>query len=120
MTTANDDLPALLGQLQHVLEEERRALLAGNPERITAMAQSKLTLAEVIEEETARPGAASPSRETLIALARYNRQNATICSAMLRHLTQAIDRLHRYEPHRSYQPDGSEKSPPAPHMLGAA
>jgi flagellar biosynthesis/type III secretory pathway chaperone len=120
MATANDSLPTLLGELKRVLEDERQILLAGNPERITAIAQCKLTLAEVIEEEAALPGSPIPSIETLTWLARYNRQNAAICSAMLRHLTQAIDRLRRHEPHRSYKPDGSESSPPAAHTLGAA
>jgi hypothetical protein len=39
---------------------------------------------------------------------------------MLRHLTAAIDRLRRQDPHRSYSPDGSEKSGSARHALGAA
>jgi flagellar biosynthesis/type III secretory pathway chaperone len=120
MTPSLDTLTGLLEELQRVLVEERQTLLSGNPERINAIAQCKLTLAEVIEEEAARPGAPSPSAATLAALARYNRQNAAICSAMLRHMTQAVDKLRRHEPHRSYKPDGSESSPPAPHSLGAA
>jgi hypothetical protein len=39
---------------------------------------------------------------------------------MLRHLTAAIDRLRRQDPHRSYKPDGSEQSHSARHALGAA
>jgi hypothetical protein len=56
----------------------------------------------------------------LAQAARYNRDNAVICSAMLRHLTQALDKLRRAEPHRSYLPDGSERNPRARHTLGAA
>ena len=120
MRPHTDSLSPLLEELKRVLEEERQVLLAGHPERITAIAQCKLTLAEVIEEEAAQPGVSPPNLEMLASLARYNRQNAVICSALLRHMTQAIDRLRQHEPHRSYKPDGSESSPPAPHTLGAA
>jgi hypothetical protein len=39
---------------------------------------------------------------------------------MLRHLTAAIDRLRRQDPHRSYNADGSEQVRSAQHALGAA
>jgi hypothetical protein len=120
MTTPSEPLAGLMAELQALLEEERDVLLAGNPELITAVAQRKLILGDRIEKETAVPGAPLPSVEMLTALARYNRQNAVICSAMLRHMTEAIDKLRRHEPHRSYKPDGSETSQPARHTLGAA
>lgn len=120
MEASTDRLSILLAQLRELLEKEREAFLSGSPERIAALAQRKLALAEEIEREAADPGVAIPSTDTLSRLARYNRENGVICSAMLRHMTQAIDTLRRAEPHRSYRPDGSEHNPPAPHILGAA
>lgn len=120
MDASGDRLSVLLGQLRDLLEQEREAFLAGSPERIAALAQRKLALADRIEKEAATPGAIAPSAASLAWLARYNRENGVICSAMLRHMTQAIDILRRAEPHRSYRPDGSEHNPPAPHTLGAA
>ena len=120
MAIPNKNLSALLAELKAVLEEEREVLLAGNPERINGTTQRKLVLAELIEAQAALPEAMLPSVETLAALARYNRQNAVICSAMLRHMTEAVDKLRRSEPHRSYKSDGTESSQPAPHTLGAA
>lgn len=115
-----DELFLLFAELQQLLEEEREALLGGVPERIIAAAERKRALAEMIEAQAARPEVAPPTPEALARIARYNRDNAVICSAMLRHLTQALDKLRRHEPHRSYRPDGSERNPPARHMLGAA
>jgi hypothetical protein len=115
-----DELFLLFAELQQLLEEERAALLVGNPERIIAAAGRKLELAGMIEAQAARPETAKPGGAALARAARYNRDNAVICSAMLRHLTQALDKLRRSEPHRSYLPDGSERNPPARHTLGAA
>lgn len=120
MTTSDDRLAGLIDELRALLEEERRTLLAGDPEQIRAVTGRKSALAEAIEAQSARAGAALPAAATLAALARYNRQNAVICNAMLRHLTAALDRLRRHEPHRSYTADGSERRPPARHVLGAA
>lgn len=119
---ANDAtrLGALVDDLRDVLEEERRALLSGTPDAINAIAQRKLALAETIEAATAGADASRPHPDALAALARYNQENAVICAAMLRHLTAAIDRLRHHDPHRSYNPDGSEQSSPARHALGAA
>jgi hypothetical protein len=66
------------------------------------------------------PGTKRPDPALLQPLARYNQENAVICAAMLRHLTAAIDRLRRQDPHRSYNPDGSEQSHSSRHALGAA
>jgi hypothetical protein len=120
MDTPMDELFLMFGELQQLLEEERAALLGGNPERIVAAADRKRELAEMIEAQAALPGAMPPDNATLARAARYNRDNAVICAAMLRHLTQALDKLRRHEPHRSYRPDGSERNPPARHTLGAA
>lgn len=120
METSANPLAILLAQLRELLEQEREAFLSGSPERIAALAQQKLALADRIEREAAAPGAVAPSAGALAWLARYNRDNGVICSAMLRHMTQALDTLRRAEPHRSYRPDGSERNPPAPHTLGAA
>jgi flagellar biosynthesis/type III secretory pathway chaperone len=120
MDSASDRLSPLLGELQQLLVEERNALLAGNPEQITDIAARKLALAGRIEAEAAAPGAMLPGPEALVGLDRYNRQNGAICAAMLRHMVQAIDKLRRHEPHRSYRPDGSERELPARHTLGAA
>lgn len=120
MEAPTDRLCALVAELRDLLEEERAAFLAGSPERIAALAHRKLVLAEEIESEAALPGAVAPSAEALARIARANQENGVICSAMLRHMRQAIDRLRRAEPHRSYRPDGSEHNPPAPHDLGAA
>lgn len=114
------ELFLLFSELQQVLEEERAALLGGTPERVAAAAARKQALADLIEERAAQPGASPPGTDALTRAARYNRDNAAICSAMLRHLTQALDKLRRQEPHRSYRPDGSERNPPARHTLGAA
>jgi flagellar biosynthesis/type III secretory pathway chaperone len=120
MNAPPNPLAALLAELRVLLEREREAFLSGSPERIAAVAQRKLALAELIEREAALPEAIAPSADALTALARYNRENGVICAAMLRHMTQALDKLRRSEPHRSYRPDGSEHTPPAPHPLGAA
>ncbi|HTT78240.1 MAG TPA: hypothetical protein VMF86_01035 [Stellaceae bacterium] len=115
-----DQLFLLFAELQQLLEEERTALLGGNPERIIAAAGRKRELADRIETHAALPATAAPPPETLARAARYNRDNSVICAAMLRHLTEALDKLRRSEPHRSYRPDGSERNPPARHTLGAA
>jgi flagellar biosynthesis/type III secretory pathway chaperone len=120
MSASTNRLPALLDELRDVLEEERRTLLNGSAERINAVTQRKLALADIIEQEVAIPGTPFPNIEALTRLARYNRENAVICSAMLRHLTAALDRLRRHDLHRSYNSDGSEQRPPARHALGAA
>jgi hypothetical protein len=115
-----DELFLLFAELQQLLEEERAALLAGSPERILAAAGRKRDLAAMIEAQAAQPEVVKPDGATLARAARYNRDNAVICAAMLRHLAQALDKLRRAELHRSYLPDGSERNPPARHTLGAA
>lgn len=116
-----DRLLMMFAQLQELLEEERGALLAGEPERITAIALQKRALADAIEAEAAAQSLnEQPDREQLRRLARYNRENSVICSAMLRHMIEAIDKLHRYEPHRSYRADGSERAQTVRNTLGAA
>lgn len=115
-----NELFLMFAELQQLLEEERAALLGGSPEKIIATAERKRALADLIETQAAQPGAVPPGGAALSRIARYNRDNAVICSAMLRHLTQALDKLRRHELHRSYQPDGSERNPPARHTLGAA
>ncbi len=120
MTGSSGELAALVEELRGVLEEERRTLLAGDPEPIHAVTRRKLALAEAIEAASAVPGARLPQAETLTALARYNQQNGVICSAMLRHLRLALDRLRQHDLHRSYNADGSERRAPARHALGAA
>jgi len=120
MTTRGDRLSVLLAELRQILEEERSILLSGNPERITGVVERKLLLAEMIDREAEIPGTAPPSVAILTWLDRYNRGNSAICSAMLRHMTQAIDKLRQHESHRSYGPDGAENSPPAQNPLGAA
>lgn len=124
MTALANPLSSLLAELTELLAEEREAFLSCSPERIAALAQKKLALADRIERATTVPGAIAPAvapgADTLSRLARANRENGMICSAMLRHMTQALDTLRRAAPHRSYRPDGSEHNPPAPHTLGAA
>jgi flagellar biosynthesis/type III secretory pathway chaperone len=120
MTDPADPLATLIDQLRSVLEDERSALLSGTAEAINAVAQRKLLLAETIERTTAIPGTPRPGPAQLVALARFNQENAVICDTMLRHLTAAIDRLRRQDPHRSYKSDGSEQSQSAKHALGAA
>jgi len=120
MTAPTDQLTGLIDQLREVLEEERRALLSGTSEAINSVVQRKLLLADRIEQATSAPGTSRPGSAELVALARYNRENAVICDTMLRHLTAAIDRLRRQDPHRSYKPDGSEQTHSAKHVLGAA
>src|SRR5579859_1984331 len=110
MTAPADQLTGLIDQLRDVLEEERRALLSGTAEAINAVAQRKLLLADRIEQATVIPGTQQPGAAELVALTRYNQENAVICDTMLRHLTAAIDRLRRQDPHRSYKSDGSEQS----------
>ncbi|HJU19969.1 MAG TPA: hypothetical protein VJ770_26250 [Stellaceae bacterium] len=120
MNASTDRLSALLAELRELLDAERQAFLAGSPERIAALAQRKLALADAIEREAALAAAAPPRADTLLALARANRENGVICAAMLRHLTQAVDALRRSAPHRSYRPDGTEHNPPEERPLGAA
>jgi flagellar biosynthesis/type III secretory pathway chaperone len=120
MPAPSADLTALLDELRQVLEEERRTLLSGVPTRLDIVTQHKLALADAIEHAT--EAAASPAADlgTLTALARYNRENSVICSAILRHMTAALDRLRQRDPHRSYRADGSEQNPASQRLVGAA
>jgi flagellar biosynthesis/type III secretory pathway chaperone len=120
MVNAPQPLDDLIDELRDVLEAERRALLSGTPTAITEIIERKGVLAALIETATSVPEARRPHPDVLTPLARYNQENAIICAAMLRHLTAAIDRLHRHDPHRSYNSDGSEQNCPAQHALGAA
>jgi flagellar biosynthesis/type III secretory pathway chaperone len=120
MTLASEHLDELIDELRDVLELERRALLSGTAEAINAVTQRKMLVADMIDQATMLAGTSRPDPVLLRPLARYNQENAVICATMLRHLTAAIDRLRRQDPHRSYSPDGSEKSGSARHALGAA
>jgi flagellar biosynthesis/type III secretory pathway chaperone len=120
MGTPDQPVKGPLAALIELLEEERRTLLGGTPEQINAVTQRKLLLADKVERDCRGPGIARPEPAILQQLARYNQENAVICSAMLRHLTAALDKLRRYDLHRSYNPDGSEQSPARQHALGAA
>lgn len=120
MAAPDQRLSELVAELGDVLAEERQALISGSLERITAATQKKMLVADLIERATATPGMVLPSAELLTPLARYNRENAVICDAMVHHLTEAIDRLRQIDPHRSYNSDGTEQSRSAPRALGAA
>jgi hypothetical protein len=113
-------LSELIDELRDLLHRERRALLSGTPEAINMITQHKMLVADLIDQATMVPGTPRPTPATLQSLARYNQENAVICAAMLRHLTGAIDRLRRQDPHRSYLPDGSEQNRSGQHALGAA
>jgi flagellar biosynthesis/type III secretory pathway chaperone len=113
-------LTDLLDDLRRVLEEERSTLLSGMPARLQVVTQRKLDLADAIEQAT-RPGSSAlADLNQLKALARYNRENSVICTAILRHMTSALDRLRQSDPHRSYRADGSEHNPPGGRLVGAA
>jgi flagellar biosynthesis/type III secretory pathway chaperone len=120
MVTPPESLSELVAQLGDALAEERQALLSGKPEQIAAASQKKAALADRIEAATAVPGAPRPSADSLTTLARYNQENGVICDAMLRHLTDAIDRVRQIDLHRSYNADGTEQNRSAQHALGAA
>jgi len=120
MTTPNARLDELIDELREILELERRALLSGTAETINAVTQRKMLVADMIDQTSMALGISRPDPALLRPLLRYNQENAVICATMLRHLTAAIDRLRRQDPHRSYRPDGSEQSRPARHALGAA
>ncbi len=113
-------LATLIDELGQVLEDERRTLLAGNPDSIHALIRRKLSLAELIETACSVPGTAPPNFAQLTRLARYNQENSVICAAMLRHMNDAVDRLREHNLHRSYNSDGTEQRPSAKHSLGAA
>jgi hypothetical protein len=113
-------LQALLEDLRAALHEERRALLSANPARVDAAIVRKLALAEEIERATPVGEQPSVDDRTLVELARYNRENHVICSAILRHVMASLDRLRQRDPHRSYGPDGSERDPPDHRLVGAA
>jgi len=120
MATSGERLEQLIDELREILELERRALLSGTPETISTVTQRKMLVADMIDQTSTELGLSRPDPEVLRLLQRYNQENAFICATMLRHLTDAIDRLRRHDPHRSYRPDGSEQSRPAQHALGAA
>lgn len=120
MATPAEHLEELIRQLRDVLEAERRTLLSGAPAAISAITQRKMLIAELLDQAVLVPGTPRPDPALLQPLARYNQENAVICGAMLRHLTAAIDRLRRQDPHRSYSPDGSEQRRSSQHALGAA
>ena len=117
---AGKQLGELLEELQDVLHRERQALLSGTAEAIRTITQHKMLVAEMIDQASTALGTPQLSPTALLPLVRYNQENAVICAAMLSHLTAAIDRLHRLDPHRSYRPDGSEQNRSAQHALGAA
>jgi flagellar biosynthesis/type III secretory pathway chaperone len=119
-TISPDPLSDLLDQLRQVLEIERHALLGGRPAEISEVTRRKLDLAEVIEREYAAGLVPQGAEESLIALARYNRENSVICTAMLRHLADALDHLRQHELHHSYNPDGSVDRRSSRQPLGAA
>lgn len=110
----------LLADLQQALDDERAALLSGRSQQIAAVAERKRALLDRIEAEAAPPDAPPPDPDQLVGLSRRNRENAMICAAMLRHLTQAVDKLRQFEPHRSYCPDGSERRRASRNPLGCA
>ncbi|MGH6989196.1 MAG: hypothetical protein ACREFD_02230 [Stellaceae bacterium] len=116
----SNSLPDLLQDLRAALEAERKALLSGNPARVDAAVACKLALADAVERATPAGLRPEVADRTLMELARYNRENHVICSAILRHVTAALDRLRQREPHRSYGPDGSEQNPPNQRFVGAA
>jgi len=120
MATPSERLDELIDELRELLELERRALLSGTPTSINEVTQRKMLVADMIDQTSMEPGIPRPDPEALRPLLRYNQENAFICATMLRHLTDAIDRLRRQDPHRSYRPDGSEQSRSAQHALGAA
>jgi flagellar biosynthesis/type III secretory pathway chaperone len=120
MPTSAEHLEELIDELREVLELERQALLSGTAETITTVTQRKMLVADRIDQATMVPGTPRPHPALLRPLVRYNQENAVICAAMLRHLTAAIDRLRRQDPHRSYKSDGSEQNRSARHALGAA
>lgn len=120
MTEPENPLPSLLNELRRILEQERQTLMTGNPEGINAITQRKLALAKEIEAAWSAGPRPAPSTQLMTWLARYNQENAVICTAMLRHLSAALDRLRLHEPHRSYGPDGNEHTIPSPQVLGAA
>ena len=120
MSGQSKHLAELINELRDVLQRERQALLSGIPGTIHTVTQHKMLVAELIERATTVPGAVRPDPDVLRPLARYNQENAVICATMLRHLTAAIDRLHRQDAHRSYNADGSEQNRSARHALGAA
>jgi hypothetical protein len=120
MAHSSSRVSALIAELQQLLEEERGILLSGSPKQITDLVQRKLMIAEKIETECQKSGSAALSGKALIALVRYNRGNSIICSTMIRHLTQTIDKLRQREYHKSYTSDGAENTPPRPNPLGAA
>ena len=115
-----EHLGELIDELRDVLQRERQALLSGTPEAINTVTQHKILVADMIDQAMLVPGTPRPDPTALRPLLRYNQENAVICAAMLRHLTAAIDRLRRYDPHRSYRSDGSEQTRSAQHSLGAA
>ena len=120
MAPETSPLAALLDELRLALETERLALLSGRPARVDAAVHRKLALADAIERATPAGCRPAADRRLLLALSRYNRENFVICSAILRHMTLALDRLRQREPHRSYGPDGSERNPPSQRLVGAA
>jgi flagellar biosynthesis/type III secretory pathway chaperone len=120
MQQSNDQLGALLRELERVLKEERGILLSGHPERLASAVERKLQLAQQLELACAEAGGRRPGREAMRHLDQLNRGNAVICAAVLRQLTHTLDRLRRGDCHRSYRADGGERSPSAAGRLGAA
>jgi len=114
-----ESLSDLLEELKEALKKEREALLSGQPIRIDAATQRKLALGQRIERATDGRTPKADAR-MLQNLARYNRDNSVICSAVLHHMTAAIDRLRQYDPHRSYRADGSTTNPPQHRLVRAA
>jgi flagellar biosynthesis/type III secretory pathway chaperone len=120
MRDSSQQLAQLLAELRELLEHERSILLSGSPERIGGLVAHKSALADMIERTWQASTATPLELDTLKALQRYNRGNSVICSAVLRHLSRALDKLRQRELHRSYRPDGAEDSPPVRSPLGAA
>jgi hypothetical protein len=120
MANSVEMLAELLSALRETLEEERRLLLSGSPALLAGNTEQKLRLAERIDAACRASDVVPPDIDTVLALDRYNRGNAVICTAMLRNLMRTLDRLRQRDCHRSYGPDGSEQGAAPPSRLGAA
>jgi len=121
MVLAPSGLIGLLRETKRKLIRGREALLHGDLGAVTAITSETETLAEQLADVTPGPlGRNAELTALLTEVRRLGRGNAIIAGEMLRHFRAGLATLQRLEPHRSYGPNGGERSATARRSLGKA
>ncbi len=121
MVLAPSGLIGLLRETKRKLVRGREALLRGDFGAVTAITGETGVLAGQLADVTPGPlGRNAELTALLTEIRRLGRGNAIIAGEMLRHFRAGLATLQRLEPHRSYGPNGGERSATARRSLGKA